>query len=307
MTQKSRKGETYRRTLKEKGSLALRTHPAKKREGEILKIAKTRVVTMAPTTPIYDAIQIMTKEGFRRIPIINPGTKTLQGIVTATDIINYLGGGDKFDIIQKKFVGDFFKAIYEPAKAVMTKEVVSVKETAKMSKAINLMKQHNLGGLPIVDEENRVKGIITERDLMRMFRGKLTGTRISDAMTKEVTTITPKTNILEAENTMIKQGFRRLPIVSEDKILGIVTVMDILRFFGSNKVFENLETGTIMQVLQTPIMEIATKNVVSITPNKDVGEAARLMQEKNIGALLVVENERLIGMITERDFFKLIA
>jgi len=106
--------ESYRRTLRGKGPVSLKTHPSKKRGGEILRVAKSPVVTMAPTTPVYDAVQIMAREGFRRMPIASPGTKALVGIVTATDIINYLGGGEKFHIIQRKYGGNFFKAINEP-------------------------------------------------------------------------------------------------------------------------------------------------------------------------------------------------
>ena len=61
-----------------------------------------------------------------------------------------------------------------------------------------------------------------------------------------------------------------------------------------------------MQVLNTPALEIATREVVTVEPNTDIGEAARLMREKNIGATPVVENGKLVGMITERDFFKII-
>ena len=83
--------------------------------------------------------------------------------------------------------------------------------------------------------------------------------------------------------------------------------MDILSFFGSGQVFKHLQSGTIVQVLQTSILEIAVKDVVTIEPNIDVGQAARIMREKNIGALPVVENGKLVGIVTERDFFKLIA
>lgn len=307
MTQRVKKSETYRRTLKEKGQLAARVHPPKKREGDIAKITQIKVVTMAPTTPIYDAIQLISKEGFRRIPIVDPGARTLLGIVTATDIVNYLGGGDKFNIIQKKFAGNIFQAIHEPVKAVMTRNVVSIQETANLSDALERMKQYNLGGLPVVDAENRVKGIVTERDFMRMVKGKLTGTTVSDFMTKNVVVITPHTSILEAERTMIQQGFRRLPIVAEKKLLAIVTAMDVIRFFGSRDVFKHLQTGTIMQILQLPISEISSKTVFTATPTMETGEAARLMQENDVGALPVVENGRLVGMITERDLFKLLA
>jgi len=298
--------ESFRRSLRDKGPLSLKAHPSKKREGEILHIAKSPVVTMAPTTPIYDGIQIMTREGFRRIPIANPGTRTLEGIVTATDLIDYLGGGKKFQIVQKKFGGNIFKAINEPIKLIMTKKVVSVKTSAKISKAIELMKQQNLGGLPVVDDKNRVKAIITERDIANMFADRISGVTVARLMSEKAVTAIPKTTIFEAARTMTKQGFRRLPIISEDKVVGIVTAMDIIRFFGSGKVFKYLKSGTIIQVLNTPAFEIATKDVATIEPDVDAGEAAKIMQEKNIGALPVVKNGKLVGIITERDFFKII-
>ncbi len=105
---------------------------------------------------------------------------------------------------------------------------------------------------------------------------------------------------------MIEKNFRRLPIVSDGNIVGIVTAMDVVRFFGSGEVFQHLRSGTMLQVLQTPALKIGAKNVIMIASDADLGEAARVMNEKNIGALLVVDGEKLIGIITERDFFKLI-
>jgi CBS domain-containing protein len=298
--------ETFRRTLKSKGTPSSKTPPYREREGEITQIAKGSVVTMAPTTPIYDAIQIMTKEGFRRIPIANPGTKALEGIITATDIIDYLGGGKKFEIIQQKFGGNFFKAINEPVRLIMNKNVVSVKTSAKISDAIELMKEKNLGGLPVVDYENHVRAIITERDIANLFAERISGIKVSQVMSEKVITALSKTTIFEAERTMSTQGFRRLPIISDGKVIGIITSMDIIRFFGSGSVFKYLQSGTIIQVLNTPALEIATKDVSTITPDADVGQAAKLMRDKNIGAIPVVKNEKLVGIITERDFFKII-
>jgi CBS domain-containing protein len=168
------------------------------------------------------------------------------------------------------------------------------------------MKTNNLGGLPVVDEENRVRAIITERDIALLFADRLSGIKVSQLMSKRVITALPRTTIFEAEKIMANQGFRRLPIISDGKVTGIVTSMDIIRFFGSGKVFRYLRSGTIIQVLNTPAMEIATKEILTIDPEADVGQAAKLLREKDIGALPVVSGERLVGMITERDFFKII-
>jgi CBS domain-containing protein len=298
--------EGFRRTIRGKGPLDLKTHPSKKHESEILTIAKSPVVMVAPTTPIYDAIQIMTKEGFRRLPIANPGTRHLEGIVTATDIVDYLGGGKKFEIIQQKFGGNFFKAINERIKLIMTQKVVSIKASAKISEAIIKMKEANLGGLPVVDDKDAVKAIITERDIANLFADRASGIKVAQLMSEKVVTALPKTTIFEAEKTMATQGFRRLPIVSDGKVMGIITAMDIIRFFGSGEVFRHLRSGTIIQVLNTPALEIATKTVSTIEPDADVGQAAKLMREKDIGAVPVVQTGKLIGIVTERDFFKII-
>jgi CBS domain-containing protein len=307
LAKKAGRRETFRRTIKEGGPLSLKGHSAKKREGEIMNIAKTSVVTMAPTTPIYDAVQIMSKRGFRRIPISDPGTKRLLGIVTATDIVNYFGGGDKFQIIQQKYSGNFYKAINEPVKTIMTHNVISVLTTANLDKAIRLMIEHNIGGLPVVDEEGKIWAIITERDVIDLFMGKISGVKVTEAMSRKIQTIDPSTSIFEAVKTMTAQGFRRLPVVLNKKLLGIVTVMDVIRYFGSKQVFEHLRAGTITQILQTSIMEIATENVVTVESRVDVGAAAKLMRDNNIGALPVLDDGRLNGIITERDFFKVIA
>ena len=185
--------------------------------------------------------------------------------------------------------------------------MISVSSSAQVNDAIDLMVNHNVGCLPIVDEETRVRGIVTERDILTIFRGMVSGTKVSGLMSKKVVVATPVTSILETERLMVKNGFRRLPIVSEGKIVGAVTVTDILRFFGSGKVFQKLRSGAIDQVLQTPAIETATRDVVMVKGNVDAGEAAQVMLEKGVGTIPVLEKEKLVGMITERDFFKLVA
>jgi len=270
-----------------------------------MTIAKCPVITATLTTSVYDVVHIMAEEGFRRIPIVDPRTKTLQGIVTSTDIVDYLGGGKKFEIIQGELNGSFFKAINEPVKSIMRPNPPTVENVATIGRAIELMKQHGVGGLPVVDHANRVLAIVTEKDLLNVFEGKARGVKVVALMTKEVVTGTGETTIIEAARKMVGKSFRRLPLVSEGRLVGIVTAMDIVRFFGSGEVFQHLRSGTILQVLQTPALQIGTQKLVTTSQDADVTEAARIMKERNVGALLVVDDGKLVGMLTERDFFKL--
>ena len=139
---------------------------------EVMTIAKRPVVTASLTTSVYDVVHIMAREGFRRIPIVDLRTNKLQGIVTSTDIVDYLGGGEKFQIIEREFKGSFFKAINEPVKFIMRPNPPAVQNVATVGHAIKLMKQHGVGGLPVVDNANRVLAIVTERDLLSIFERK---------------------------------------------------------------------------------------------------------------------------------------
>jgi CBS domain-containing protein len=188
----------------------------------------------------------------------------------------------------------------------MTQKVVSIRTSAKISEAIQKMKESNLGGLPVVDEKDCVKAIVSERDIAILFANRTSGVTVAQLMSEKVVTALPKTTIFEAGKTMSAQGFRRLPIVSDGKVVGIVTAMDIIRFFGCGDVFKHLKSGTMIQVLETPALEIASKNVSTVEPETDVGKAAKVMREKDIGAMPVVKNGRLVGIFTERDFFKII-
>jgi len=301
--------ESFRRGLRGEGPVSLKTHPAKKREGEIMTIAKTPVVTVAPTAPIYDAVKMMTKEGFRRMPVADPGTKRLIGMITATDIVDFFGGGERHQLVQRKYNGNFFKAINEPVKTIMQQDSPFIYATGKIGEAFELMKKHNVGGLPVVDNDKRVLAIVTEKDIALLFRGLISGVKVADVMTRRVTTAAPSMSIFEAERTMVEHGFRRLPIISDGKVMGMITARSIIRFFGSGQVFKHLQSGTMSQILQTSVLEASIKDIDqrTISPSADVGAAAEIMKEKDFGSLLAVENEKLVGILTERDFFKLIS
>ena len=61
-----------------------------------------------------------------------------------------------------------------------------------------------------------------------------------------------------------------------------------------------------IRVLETPALEIPSKNVSTVEPETDVGQAAKVMREKDIGAVPVVKNGKLVGIFTETGFFKIV-
>jgi predicted transcriptional regulator len=101
--------------------------------------------------------------------------------------------------------------------------------------------------------------------------------------------------------------FRRLPVVCDDVLYGIVTATDIMRYLGSREVFTRLTTGNVAEVTALPVRTLVAGSLITTTPDKNINEAAREMLSRNIGALPVIEDSRLIGLVTEFDLVRAFA
>ncbi len=94
------KSSILRKSIK-MGSVEHETKVSNK-EGEIMAIASKDVISIPPTKSIKDTAKVMMEHEFRRLPIADPGSGKVLGIVTVMDILDFFGGGKKFNIIEKK-------------------------------------------------------------------------------------------------------------------------------------------------------------------------------------------------------------
>jgi CBS domain-containing protein len=273
---------------------------------DILLIASSPVVTIGSDAPVVDAVRIMCGEGFRRLPVTDPRDRRLVGILVASDIIEYLDGGDRFQGLRKELGEDIKRMMEEAVGKIMAEGIVSIGVTATLTEAIKLMREKNLGCLPITDGEGRVWAILTERDIMVVLSRKMRGLKVSGAMTKDLITIQPEATIMDTMEEMTRHGFRRLPLVSEGRVEGIVTAMDVIRYIGHEETLSRIMKEGDGKVFLKRVEEIAVKDLVTITPSADISDAASLMIKHDIGSLLVAEDNRLLGLVTERDLFKII-
>ena len=110
---------------------------------------------------------------------------------------------------------------------------------------------------------------------------------VGNRMTKEPITVEPNDLLIRASHKMQTGGFRRLPVVSDGKLVGIVTDRDLREHQG------HLE--------QTKINGVMTEEPVTVTPATTLEEAAQILLERRIGGLPVVADGRLVGIITASD------
>lgn len=147
------------------------------------------------------------------------------------------------------------------AKDIMTKDVITVKKDHTVNQVIEILMNKNISGVPVVNDEDQVIGIVTEGDLIyrskkleipRYFTildsyifldntkkmeeqiRKMVGYRVEDIMTKDVIVVDKEDTLEEIATIMTKKSVNRVPVVADTKLVGIVTRRDIIRAYASN-------------------------------------------------------------------------
>ncbi|MCG7848147.1 MAG: CBS domain-containing protein [ANME-2 cluster archaeon] len=273
-------------------------------EGDIMALASKDVITLPPTANIMTTAKTMVKHGFRRVPIADAGTNRLAGIVTSLDIVDFLGGGLRHNLVKDKHNGNLAAAINENVKEIMEEDVVSMNINDTISQALVTMIEQNIGGFPVVDDDNKVVAILSERDFVRTIANVTTSKQVKEYMSEKVVTARPDMPVGEATRTMIIKGFRRIPVVRENVLLGIITASDIMRYLASGDIFQKLITGNVEDAFNVPIKSMIMRDIVCTSSNVDIGKAAGKMLDKKVGALPVIDDGELCGIITERDIVR---
>ncbi|MDW8027107.1 MAG: CBS domain-containing protein [Armatimonadota bacterium] len=114
------------------------------------------------------------------------------------------------------------------AKEIMTTKVVTVKPSTSVEDAARLLVRRKISGVPVVDEKDKTKlvGILTEADLISAPSGAKT---VSEVMKKRVVSVSPNTSVDEIAEILVKKKIKRVPVVDEGKLVGIVSRIDVLR------------------------------------------------------------------------------
>ena len=114
-------------------------------------------------------------------------------------------------------------------KDIMTKDISYVNPSSTVVEAAQLMQKHNIGSIPVCDQTG-VIGIVTDRDIVvrNVAHGKTPqSTIVKDVMTSAVTTVTPDTDVNVASKIMSQNQIRRLPVVENNKLVGVVALGDL--------------------------------------------------------------------------------
>lgn len=135
-------------------------------------------------------------------------------------------------------------------KEVMNKDVKTIEQEATVREAAEIMNEFRIGSLVVV-KDGEVIGIVTERDILSdvVAKGKNSdNVLVKDIMTKKFISISPDTSLEDAAELMTKNRIKKLPVISNGLLVGIVTASDLIAF--EEKLVENL--ASLMIVSKRP-------------------------------------------------------
>ena len=133
---------------------------------------------------------------------------------------------------------------------IMTSNVSTLTENSSVQEAATQMSNLNLGSLPVCDSNNNPIGLITDRDIVirNVAQGGAANSSIKEVMTPKVISVTPDTDIHEAAAIMAQNQIRRLPVIENGKVMGIVAIGDL----AVRDIYVN-EAGDALSKISEPI------------------------------------------------------
>jgi len=137
-------------------------------------------------------------------------------------------------------------------KNAMKTNVVTVKKETPVYDAIRLLLDNHITGLPVVDDDNHLVGIITEKDVLKLLYANIKDeSTVEQFMTKNVVTFNECDNLTDIAECFIHNHFRRVPILKNDRLVGILSKKDIIAYILKIK-----KVGSLEMALQTHLASV---------------------------------------------------
>jgi CBS domain-containing protein len=249
-----------------------------------------RALSVAPEDDVMFAARLMSWAGAKHLPVCD-GSRVV-GLFTERDYLRYradagLSGGDV------------------PVSRFMTSPAVTARAEAPASTAAAVMLSRGIGCLPIVDEQDRLVGMLDAGDILAAdVRASVPRTdaavSIAEVMTRDPLKARPYQPVLEAVALMTERGFKHVPIVDDDeRLVGIISDRDVRTAIGDPA--EALGRD-LTELEEMPISSVMTTPAESVTENAPLVEVAHRLAHESIGALPVVDGDgRVVGIVSYVD------
>jgi CBS domain-containing protein len=231
----------------------------------------------------------MKKNEITKIPVVED--KKLIGIVTDNIIAYKLGSIRKRGVPPSRL----------HASSVTEKNIERISPNTEDKTILGSVGKPGPTMLCVVDNSNLL-GVITKADLLPLVDSKK---RVRDIMKKELHTVSPDDRVIHARRVMINENIARIPVVDQGNLVGMISDNEIAFAFANIKRSVRLgrQKHQLDELFVNDVMKIPA---IWANPNITAVQAATVMLKKNIGALPLIEKNKIIGIISRTDLLNTI-
>ena len=261
---------------------------------QIKNLMSTTLITIDKDQSLSDALKLLRKNKISRLPVLN--NKELVGIVSERDIAKKLGSS-KYESMPASRLH---------VSSVMVKDIISVSQSKRLAEVAEIMLENGIGSVPIIDDGKMV-GIVSKADFVTLaIDGEYDKICTKEIMSKEVISISPSERLVHARRVSIDAKVGRLPVIDDEDLVGMITSKDLMRAFIDfrKQVPEKYQKSQIKEVL---VEDIMSRNPRVVTKDTPITEVSKIMIETGYNGLPVVEDDIVIGIITQTDILRIIS
>ena len=260
---------------------------------QIKNLMSEDIISIDKDQNLSDALKLLRKHNVSRLPVTN--NKELVGIISERDIANKLGSS-KYESMPASRLH---------ISSVMVKDVITVPQSMQLDEVARIMLEKGIGSVPVMEDDKMV-GIVSKADFVTLAVGiafdKIT---VKEIMSKNLTVVSPTERIVHARRQMIESHVGRLPVVEDEGLVGMITSKDLMRAFIEfrKSVPEKYQKSQIKDLLVEDIMSL---NPTFVSKDMSITEVSNIIMETGFNGLPVVEDDELVGIITQTDILRLI-
>ncbi|MHC4913545.1 MAG: sigma 54-interacting transcriptional regulator, partial [Planctomycetota bacterium] len=238
------------------------------------------VISISADDTVVSAAKTMSENKVSCIVVLDDGD--LVGIVTEKDFLDKVASGQK----------DFTR---RNVAEIMSSPVESVCSSLPVFEASKLMGEKGIKRLPVV-EEGRLFGMVTQTDLLRASASYGMWRNVSEVMSRDVAVIEKGASVAEAAEVMTGRRISCIVVAEGDEVVGVMTEKDPLK--GVIGLGRDAGTVKVEEVMSTPAM--------SVSGDCSIYSASWIMERMDIRRLVVIEDNKLRGIVTQTDIFRVV-
>lgn len=287
-------------------------------------VMSREVQTVNHKMPLLDVIELLLDKAYKALPVVDD-TNRLVGIVTEGDIqnkIELLALSAQHELTKEELAAELhrLRRIDQTVAQIMTPDPVTVTGETAVARAIELMLSKKIKRLPVVDEEQKVQGIISRVDVLRTFSQPPVAktkrpepppgehTQVGEIMMTAVPTVTADAPLSEVVDLLVTSVQRRVVVIDDDEhVVGIITDGDLIRQTASKARSDVIDAlrkrsgpsrGDSVYLQQQQAEAVMTAPVLTVTVDTSLRDALQLLVEKRLKRLPVVDGEgKLVGLV----------